>query len=73
MKAFLLLLALALPALSLQGSSAVDIKIDPDLQKKLQRFETALDGLRQERHISNLSAALVIDGEVVYLKGLGRA
>lgn len=51
----------------------MDVKIDPDLQAKLQQLEGRLEELRREQHLSGLSAALVKDREVVYLKGLGEA
>jgi hypothetical protein len=73
MRTVILLVVLALPALSLQGSPGMDIKIDPDLQGKLRHFEAELESLRQEHHLSGLSAAVVKDHEVVWLKGLGRA
>lgn len=73
MRTVILLLALALPALSLQGSPGMDIKIDPELQGKLRHLEAELESLRQEQHLSSLSAAVVKDQEVIYLKGLGRA
>jgi hypothetical protein len=73
MRTLILLLALALPALSLQGSPGMNVKIDPELKGKLQNLEKELESLRQEQHLSSLSAAVVKDQEVVYLKGLGRA
>lgn len=73
MRTIILLLALAFPALSLQGSPGMDIKIDPELKGKLRHLETELESLRREQGLSSLSAALVKDQEVVYLKGLGRA
>ena len=73
MRTTILLFALFLSALSLQGSPGMDIKIDPDLQGKLRHFEAELESLRQEHHLSSLSAAVVKDHEVVWLKGLGKA
>jgi len=73
MRTVILLLALAFPALSLQGSPGMDIKIDPELKGKLRHLEAELESLRKGQHLSGLSAAVVKDQEVVYLKGLGRA
>jgi hypothetical protein len=73
MRTVILLLVLALPALSLQGSPGMDIKIDPELKGKLRHLEEELESLRREQHLSGLSAAVVKDQEVIYLKGLGHA
>jgi hypothetical protein len=54
-------------------SGPMEIRIDPDLQGKLQRFEAQLEALRKEGHIPGLSAAIVRNQEVIYLKGLGSA
>jgi hypothetical protein len=54
-------------------SGPMEIRIDPDLQGKLQRFEAQLEALRKEGHLPGLSAAIVMNQEVVYLKGLGSA
>jgi hypothetical protein len=51
----------------------MDIKIDPELKGKLRHLEAELESLRQEQHLSGLSAAVVKDQEVIYLKGLGHA
>jgi hypothetical protein len=68
---------LALAAFAIQTSrpapksGPMEIRIDPDLQARLQRFEAQLETLRQEHNIPGLSVAVVRDREVVYLKGLG--
>jgi hypothetical protein len=51
----------------------MEIRIDPDLQGKLQRFEAQLEALRKEGQLPGLSAAVVMNQQVVYLKGLGSA
>ena len=54
-------------------SGPMEIRIDPDLQARLQRFEAELETLRKEHEISGLSVAIVKNQEVVYMKGLGWA
>jgi hypothetical protein len=52
---------------------SVQARIDPDLRGKLQRFEARLEALRRDQGIPGLSAAIVKNGKVVYLEGLGSA
>jgi hypothetical protein len=72
-------LAAALAAFAMQTgrpvpkSGPMEMRIDPDLQGRLQRFEAQLEALRQEQHLPGLSVAVVKNQEVVYLKGLGSA
>jgi hypothetical protein len=72
-------LAIALTAFATQtGRSApksgpMEMRIDPDLQGRLVRFEAQLEALRQEQQVPGLSVAIVKNQEVIYLKGLGSA
>ena len=71
--------AIALTAFAMQKSQfapksgPMEIRIDPDLQAKLQQFEAELETLRKEHQISGLSVAIVRNQEVIYMKGLGSA
>jgi|GEM_PF-2822099 len=71
--------AVALTAFAVQKSQfapksgPMEIRIDPDLQARLQRFEAELETLRKEHKISGLSVAIVKNQEVIYMKGLGSA
>ena len=48
-------------------------RIDPAQREKLQRFEARLEALRRDQGIPGLSVAIVKNGKVVYLEGLGSA
>jgi hypothetical protein len=58
-------------SLAVPESGPMEIRIDPDLLARLQRFEAQLEALRQEQQIPGLSVAIVRNQEVIYLKGLG--
>lgn len=74
---FCLLFLLAIPsptaASAARAPGAVQSRIDPDLQERLQRFGSRLETLRREQRIPGMSVAIVKNGKVVDLLGLGSA
>ncbi|HSK72801.1 MAG TPA: serine hydrolase domain-containing protein, partial [Pyrinomonadaceae bacterium] len=67
---FLSLFSAALPQAVL-AQTATQTQVSADLQARLAKIEEKVEARRKELGIPGMSMAIVKDGQVVYLKGLG--